>query len=363
MMRGRTLGFVLLSLACAVGAGAYVYRVLQRAPSPRGDAARAPAAPRNLGAGVAVPDVSHSVLLFRNTTMDQSYGRLAIAPLDDQAERRIVPRLSCERVDYAAGRGVCLTANRGVTTTYAAIVFDQSFKPLFTLELGGIPSRVRVAPDGKVAAVSVLVSGHSYGGANFSTATSVIDLERGTYVVPNFEQLNVSSGSQPFDAVDRNFWGVTFAKNSDTFYATVASGGQSHLIEGTLSGRRAELLSEEVECPSLSPDNRRLAFKHRVGNGLGPVQWRLAVLDLETRQRVLLAETRSVDDQVAWLDDDHVMYALPASESGSAESNTWVVDADGNGAPRLLVPQAYSAVVWRDAAEGAAAPAPGAAGR
>lgn len=347
MTRGRTLGFAVLCLACALGASAYVYRALQRAPVPiEQDGPRATGSGLGADAGQVMPDQSAS-LLFRNTAIDQSYGRVAVAPLDNLADRRIVSTLSCERVDYAAGRGVCLTAKRGVTTTYSAIVFDQSFQPLFTLPLGGVPSRVRVAPNGKVAAVSVLVSGHSYAGGKFSTATSVIDLEHGTYVVPNFEQLSVTNGAQPFEAVDRNFWGVTFAKNSDTFYATIASNGRTHLIEGALSDRRAQLLPEDVECPSLSPDNRRLAFKRRVSDGFGPVHWRLAVLDLETREQVLLAETRSVDDQVAWLDDDRVMYALPASESGSAETNTWVVDAHGKGAPQMLLAQAFSAVVWR----------------
>ena len=56
-------------------------------------------------------------------------------------------------------------------------------------------------------------------------------------------------------------------------------------------------------------------------------------------------------EYAAWLDDDHIMYALPAAESGSAETNTWVLDVDGKEPPRLLVPRAYSAVVWRPSAE------------
>jgi hypothetical protein len=58
-----------------------------------------------------------------------------------------------------------------------------------------------------------------------------------------------------------------------------------------------------------------------------------------------------VDDQVAWLDDQHIMYALPAAESGSAAANTWVLDVNGKEPPRLLVPQAYSAIVWRPSPE------------
>lgn len=345
MSRARILGFAALCLVCALGAGAYVRHALQRVPAPPDTATDGAAAVAAAGAP-GLDGQSSPLLLFRNTSVDPSYGKLAVAPLENVADRRIVPVLSCERVDYAAGRGVCLTASRGVTTTYAAIVFDQHFQPLFTLPLGGVPSRVKVARDGSVAAVSVFVTGHSYAGADFSTLTSVIDLQHGTYVVPNFEQLKVWNGAQPFEAVDRNFWGVTFARNPDTFYATVASAGRTHLIRGTVTDRQARVLRDDVECPSLSPDNTRLAFKLRVEDQQGPVRWRLAVLDLDTLEYTPLAETRSVDDQVTWLDDEHIMYALPAADSGSAEMNTWVVGADGTGEPRLLVQQAYSAIVW-----------------
>jgi hypothetical protein len=194
------------------------------------------------------------------------------------------------------------------------------------------------------------VSGHSYA-ADFSTVTSVIDLRRGDYVVPNFEQLTVWSGAELFEAVDRNFWGVTFRRDADTFYATVGTRGRTHLIAGTLSTRSAKLLRDDIECPSLSPDNTRVAFKRRVDDGFGPVRWRLSVLDLHTLEDRPLAETRSVDDQVAWLDDDRIMYALPDAESGSAVTTTWVLDADGAGSPRVLVPQSYSTVVWRPSSD------------
>jgi hypothetical protein len=349
--RGRIAAFAALCAACAVGAAAYVHHATQRARP-------APAAPPAPARGVEpAADGSKALLLFRSTALDDSYGKLALAPLDRVAERRVISALACERVDYAGGRGVCLAAARGVFTTYSAIVFDVEFRPLFTLALAGAPSRVRISPDGARAAVTVFVSGHSYAG-DFSTVTSIIDLRRGEYVLPNLEQLSVWNGSARFDAVDRNFWGVTFRRDVDTFYATVGSGGRTHLIEGTASDRTARLLRGDVECPSLSPDNRRVVFKRRVDGGVGPVRWRLSALEIETLEDTPLAETRSVDDQVAWLDDERVMYALP--EEGSAETTTWVVDANGAGAPRVLLPQSYSTVVWRPSAtaRAAAAPAP-----
>jgi hypothetical protein len=51
-----------------------------------------------------------------------------------------------------------------------------------------------------------------------------------------------------------------------------------------------------------------------------------------------LSETRSVDDQVLWLDSGTVAYALP----GDFTADLWSVPADGTGAPRKLVAAAAS---------------------
>ena len=55
----------------------------------------------------------------------------------------------------------------------------------------------------------------------------------------------------------------------------------------------------------------------------------------------MLAETRNVDDQVAWLDDSTIIYGLENADS-PASTDTWAVPADGSGAPRLLVAGAWS---------------------
>src|SRR4051812_43445825 len=108
-----------------------------------------------------------------------------------------------------------------------------------------------------------------------------------------------------FQSADFNFWGVTFARDSDRFYATLGSGRKTYLIEGDVPTRQARVLRENVECPSLSPDNTRIAFKKQVGSG-GRSQWRLYVLDLATMSEIPLAEVSDVDDQVEWLDDGQV---------------------------------------------------------
>ena len=83
-----------------------------------------------------------------------------------------------------------------------------------------------------------------------------------------------------------------------------------------------------------------MAFKQRSDGVTGPVTWRLWVLDLDTGTRHPLAETRNVDDQAEWLDDEHVLYALPGGDGRTAIMDEWITPADGGGEPRLFLPEA-----------------------
>jgi uncharacterized repeat protein (TIGR01451 family) len=49
-----------------------------------------------------------------------------------------------------------------------------------------------------------------------------------------------------------------------------------------------------------------------------------------------LAETRSIDDQIMWLDNDNVLYG--------DGSDTWIMAADGSGQPRRFMSKAVSPV-------------------
>ena len=95
--------------------------------------------------------------------------------------------------------------------------------------------------------------------------------------MPNLEQFTVSRGGAVFKREDFNFWGVTFMPDGDTFYATLSSGGRNYLYTGSVDAKTANGDPRRRECPSLSPDSSRIAFKKRIGGASG--WWQLTVLD------------------------------------------------------------------------------------
>jgi WD40-like Beta Propeller Repeat len=252
---------------------------------------------------------------------------------DGEVKRRSGSDLACERVYFAAGRGICMgIADSGVD--YIATIFDSKLHSEDTIQLTGLPSRARVSGDGRYGAMTVFVSGHAYLGAGggFSTTTTIVDMESGESL-GQLEQFSVSKDGQPFDSVDFNFWGITFAADSNRFYATLGTGGHYYLVEGSIRDRSMKILRDGVECPSLSPDGKRIAFKSRIGD---QTRWQLRVLDLETLADHEIAETRSIDDQVEWLDDENLVY--------SDSQNVYAVPANGSGKPQEILRNATSPV-------------------
>jgi hypothetical protein len=326
------------------GAGAYLLHAVGRS---RSSALLAP--PAGSVSLLAAGDVPAAgpLLVFRRSALDQYAGATGIAAVADPSTARFVPGLRCERVHMAGRHGVCLTADRGVFTTYRAVLFDGTFQPRGELPLAGIPSRVQVAPDGRLAATTVFVTGHAYSDAGFSTRTSILDVARAQWLVEDLETFTVRRQGEVLRSPDFNFWGVTFTRDARTFYATLGTRSETLLVRGDVAARTAEVVADGVECPSLSPGERRIAFKQRTGGVTSAVAWRLWVLDVETSERHPLAELRSVDDQAQWLDDERVMYALPRPGDQAAIMDVWVVPADGRGEPLRLLAEASSAGVAR----------------
>jgi len=281
-------------------------------------------------------------LLFRSTLAGPSFRRVAYAPLSALDGPRYLTALSCDRLFFRSGRGVCLTTDSDRRYPARAAIFDEAFHAGPAMRLTGPPSRARVSADGTLAAITVFESGHSYAEAGFSTRTSLIDTAA-SRMLADLEQFDVRRDGTPFKPVDSNFWGVTFLPGRD-FYATLSTGGHVYLVRGNADTRRAAVIRDGVECPSLSPRGDRIAFKKRTTGRLG-VSWQIVVLDLASGSETLLdRETRSVDDQVEWLSDDELLYHQPSSRG----ADIWALRTDNSAAPRLVLTGAYSPALVRE---------------
>jgi hypothetical protein len=274
-------------------------------------------------------------LLFINAIPDKSFRQLAVAPLARPNVTRVLADLSCDRVYFASGNGLCLTATGVFASHYVAKIFDANFKVRYEFTIPGIPSRARISDDGRLGAVTTFVNGDSYSPGNFSTRTSIVAMKTGK-ILADIEKFAVTRDGKRFHKRNFNYWGVTFERDDDHFDATLGSGAQTYLVRGSIRARTMRVIFSHLECPSLSPDGTRIAFKHSV-NSHG--SWRLYVLDLRTMRAHPLAETQSVDDQVEWLDNARVLY--------HRGGDVWVAKADGRGVPRSLVSAAWSPVVVR----------------
>ncbi|NUT98331.1 MAG: hypothetical protein HOY78_40610, partial [Saccharothrix sp.] len=241
--------------------------------------------------------------------------------------------LTCQRVYRAGGTTVCLRL-AGPGPTYAAEI-SRGGAVLRTVPLPGVPSRAKVSASGQVVSWTSFVTGDSYlvpGG--FSTRTGYFDLRSGE-VVESLEGFQAEVEGTTLTAQDANYWGLTVGGDDRTFYATLASGGFTWLVKGDLTDRRVTSLRRDAECPSLSPDGTKVAYKKRIGR-LGP--WDLAVLDLKTGEERRLPGTAGVDDQATWLSDDRLAFAAVPKDTKLSAIHT--VPADGSSPATLVVKDA-----------------------
>ncbi|MGW5558303.1 TolB family protein [Micromonospora sp. NPDC003944] len=253
----------------------------------------------------------------------------------DPAGPRTVAGLECLRVYAAAGTGVCLKPE--TAWSYQVVVLDATLRQTRAVSVPGLPNRARVSASGRMVSWTTFVGGDSYTSGGFSTRTGILDTHTGA-TVPSLEGFAITREGRGYRNADVNYWGVTFTADDNRFYATMSTGGKRYLVRGDLAARTVETLKENVECPSLSPDGTRLAFKEAVD--ADPAKgWRLSVLDLASMRVTATAETRSVDDQAAWLDSGKLAYTLRRDDG---QPDVWSVPADGSGPPALVIPGAES---------------------
>lgn len=248
---------------------------------------------------------------------------------------RTPTELVCQRFYAAAGTSVCLKLS-GPGPSYTAEV-SRGGKPVKSIPLPGIPSRAKVSHSGNVVSWTSFVTGDSYSvPGGFSTRTGFHDLRTGE-TAESLEHFAATVEGAPLTASDVNYWGLTVASDDRTFYATLASGGFTWLVKGDLGTRSVTSLRRDAECPSLSPDGTKVAYKKRIGR-LGP--WDLAVLDLASGTEKRLPGTAGVDDQTTWLSETEVAFAAVPRDAGLPAVH--VAPADGSQPARVLVPDATS---------------------
>lgn len=338
--RWRIFGFIALCVGCVAVAIGYV------AANGGGDDRKLDAAAAEEG---GVPSATELMagphVVVRDMAAGQA-GYAGVTPLRDPGGPRAVTDLSCARLYIAAGNGICLSDRGDIINPYKVVFFGPDFKARASSPLPGVPSRARVSADGRYGASTVFVAGDSYAPGSFSTRTSIWEMATGAHLV-DLEQFSVWKDGKQIQQVDFNFWGVTFDPvNSGRFFATLGTQGHTYLVEGDLAAKRTNVLRDGVECPSLSPDGTRIAFKQQTSAGSAAElpTWRVAVLDLATLKDHPVAETSTVDDQVEWLDDATVVYAV---DTGIGAPSTYAAPADGTGTPRLLIADADSPSVAR----------------
>jgi hypothetical protein len=278
------------------------------------------------------------VVLFRSLASGHEHGRLATLGLSAGGARRAGP-LSCTRVHFAGGRGVCTVPEpRGDDVVHVAYVFDRTLAPGMRIELVGVPTRVRVAPTGRVAAITTYA--HEAEDAALVTTSIVVDLGSGA-VKADLSTFELDPVGAPANAAGGAVSGLAFERDGNRFFATLAVDAEPMLVAGSLSERRITALRTGVSNEALSPNGRRLIVKKLVEQrGF----WQLAVIDLSTWEELELPQgPRSVDDQVEWLDSEHVLYHDVDGESTAL----WMLPVDGVNGPRVLVKDAYSGSVQR----------------
>jgi len=334
--RSRIIALVAAVVVIATSATAYAVREARHQRTPPGASPEAEA-PRASTIG------SEARIVFRHTGVDSHYGLVAMVALDDPGGARDFTEVACDRVDAGVDGASCLRTQRGVATKFEADTYDADWHELSSAPLPGVPSRTRLSPDGSLVATTSFVSGHEYMQTGFSTETRIRAFDGQD--LGNLEEFALSLDGKVTAPADRNIWGVTFV-NNNAFYASVGTGEKTYLVKGDRLARTLTSVTQNAECPSVSPDHQRVAFK--VDLDPGPAKnWGLAVLDLETGKRTPLTNgPQGVDDQVEWLDDNTLLYGLPRADEPGV-TDVWSIATTPKAKPKLLIEQAWSPSVIR----------------
>jgi hypothetical protein len=325
----RGASILAAALAVVFAIAAVIYLALSRQDPRR---ATPPTGPRVVQ---ATAPIAAPFVMFRSLAADDFHGHVAMVSAAGPDVNRHVAALSCARVHYAGGTGICMVEEPvGKDVKHVAFLFDSTFTRGKRIELTGVPIRARVSPDGRRAAISVFRESHPPGGdERVATESFVVDVTNGR-VVADLRDFALDPGNEPPPAGPLDFASVAFGRDGDRFFATLATTAQTYIVAGSIAARNLTVARAGVANEALSPDGKRLIVKKRDGRS-----WQLFVLDLDTMtEQALNQGPGSVDDQVEWLDNAHLVYH-DATENGTG---IWSLAIDGVTTPRLIVTDAYS---------------------
>ncbi len=303
-------------------------------------------------------------VMFRTLAPPEGHGRVATLSLATRDATRQVGGLSCLRLHYAGGRGLCLVQETAENPpTYAAFVFDESLTRGVRFALSGVPTRVRVAPNGRRAAITTYEEEERPEGERLATHSIIVDLQSGQVLadlrefrlelgafaaVPGLSPVSsavagradveapIGAKAEPLD-----FSSVAFEPDSDRFFATLTTSSERFLVAGSVDQRALRIIRPGIASEGLSPDGRHLAIKRLIDERGA---WQLGVIDVQSwNERDLRQGSSSVDDQVEWWDDRHVLY----HDMDGDTTSVWILPVDGVNGPRVAIKDAYSAAVQR----------------
>jgi hypothetical protein len=298
--------------------------------------------------GLAAIASEEPAIAFVSTAEGAAAGHLSAISASRHAAPPQHYRPECDRLATSSKYLVCLERTGNLLWPFRARLMTLDQSTIKEVVLEGVPSRTRISGDGRYFATTTFVTGDSYAAELFSTRTSIFDTGSENKTGENLETYELIINGESYRFNDTNIWGVTFVPGQDRFFATASTNGHRYLVDGDIKRKSMLVLRDNVECPSLSPDGLSLAYKKRVEEGQYP-KWRFYLLDLLTNTERPLQEERSVDDQIAWLDDDTVMYAV--QEEG--RSDIWKLSI-GGGPPELFIRDGKSPTAFRPSVSTAA---------
>lgn len=284
---------------------------------------------------VPLVDPADTALVFINRVPGDEYGHVGYVNL---AGERFITPLPCQRIDWNRNGGICLQLG-SIGVSARGLLLDETLRPTGRFGIA-TPSRAAISPDGTNVSWTGFVTGHDYlAPGEFSTTTQLIDVERqaSAELQDDFETL--LPHGEALGAIDENYWGTTYI-DSQTFYATVGFGEETNIVAGDVRTGELNIVHANASCPEVSPDATTIVAKEQRGQS-----FQLVAINTETGARRDLAETRSVDDQVEWIDDNTIVYGLVNPEGGTVGQpafDIWVLNVNDGSEPRLLLPFADS---------------------